>query len=267
MKLKIDESDGIEFDDTGAGQPVVLLHAFPLSRAMWRSQVAAFSAQYRLIVPDLRGFGSSSGFSGAPSIEQMADDVAQLLASLKLDEPVVVCGLSMGGYVALAFARKYADRLRALVLADTRAEGDSAEARAGRDQLIAFTESHAASDVIDKLLPKLLSPAALASQPEVVSAVRGDGSAQSTGAIAGALRALRDCPDSTPSLAGIRVPTLVLVGSEDALTPPALSHALAAAIPGAKLETIAGAGHLSHLEQPDAFNAALRGFLRSLDPR
>ena len=129
MKDLVSGDGTISFDDVGEGPPVVLLHAFPLARAMWRPQVEALSPAYRLLVPDLRGFGGSSPLSAAPSIETMADDVAALLDALKIAEPVVLGGLSMGGYVALAFARRHAQRLRGLVLADTRAEADSPEAQ------------------------------------------------------------------------------------------------------------------------------------------
>src|SRR5439155_13636424 len=124
----------VGYDDAGRGKPVVLLHAFPLARSMWRPQVEALRGEFRVIVPDLRGFGETGGFTGAPSVERMADDVAALLDALKVGEPVALGGLSMGGYVALAFARRHPGRLRALVLADTRAEADTADARANRDK-------------------------------------------------------------------------------------------------------------------------------------
>jgi pimeloyl-ACP methyl ester carboxylesterase len=258
-------SDGTTtFDDAGAGPPVVLLHAFPLSRAMWRPQVEALRDAYRVIAPDLRGFGGSAGFVGTPSVEQMADDVAALLTDLQVRAPVVLGGLSMGGYVALAFARRHPDRLRALILADTRAEADDAEGRANREKTIAFARDNPARAVIDQMLPRLVSPETAARRPEVLEEVRTIASAQAGAGIVAALQALRDRPDASPSLGAITVPTLVLVGADDALTPPARAEALAAAIRGARLVTIPGAGHLSNLEQPEHFNAALRSFLQAL---
>ena len=231
--------------------PVVLLHAFPLSSAMWRPQAEDLSNEYRIITPDLPGFGSNP--ATATSIELMADDVAGLI-----HEPVVLGGLSMGGYVALAFARKYPAKLRALILADTKAEADDATGKANRDQLITFAESHTARDVIDTLMPKMVSSPAAAEQ------VRALAAAQSTAGIANALRALRDRPDSSDMLQTIRVPTLVIVGSEDQLTPLPVARSLAGRIAGAKLEVIPGAGHISNLENPTAFNESLRKFLRLL---
>jgi pimeloyl-ACP methyl ester carboxylesterase len=264
MKNQVSADGTISFDDVGAGPPVVLLHAFPLARAMWRPQVEALQDAYRVIAPDLRGFGGSAGFTGTPSVGRMADDVAALLADLRVQGPVALGGLSMGGYVALAFARRHPGRLRALILADTKAEADDAEGRANRDRMIAFAREHPARAVIDQLLPRLVSPETAARRPEVVEEVRAIASEQAGAAIVAALEALRDRPDASPYLGAITVPTLVLVGSDDTLTPPARAQALAAAIGGARLVTIPGAGHLSNLEQPERFNAAVRAFLRAL---
>jgi pimeloyl-ACP methyl ester carboxylesterase len=264
MNIAISPDVTLDCDDAGAGRPVVLLHAFPFSRAMWRPQVAALRDICRVIAPDLRGFGGTSPFLAAPSVEAMADDVAALLDALKIGEPVVVGGLSMGGYVALAFARRHARRLRGLVLADTRAEADGAEARANRDKMIALARDHGAADVVEQLLPKLLAERTRTQNPAVVEEVRRIAAAQRPEAIIAALQAMRDRPDATPGLAAVTVPTLVLVGSEDTPTPPAAARTMADGIRGANLVTIAGAGHLSNLEEPEAFNVALHGFLATL---
>jgi pimeloyl-ACP methyl ester carboxylesterase len=255
---------GMSFDDVGGGPAVVLLHAFPLSRAMWRPQAEALQGDYRVIAPDLRGFGGSRGFTDAPSVETMADDVAALLDELKVAGPVVLGGLSMGGYVALAFARRHPARLRSLVLADTKADPDDAEGRANRDRLIAFAQNNPARAVIDQMLPKLLGAATTAQAPQVVEEVRAIAARQTAAGIVGALKALRDRPDANPGLAAVAVPTLVLVGRDDTLTTPAKSEEMAARIPKARLVVIDGAGHLSNLEQPERFTAALRSFLQSL---
>jgi 3-oxoadipate enol-lactonase len=251
MKAVLSPDAWLEYDEAGSGRPVVLVHA-------------GLRADCRLLLPDLRGFGGSSPAPEPPSVEGMADDVAVWLDALRVDQPVVLGGLSMGGYVALAFARKYPARLHGLILADTRAEADSAEAKANRDKMIALAQSRPARDVIEQMLPKALAPETLSGKPEVVEEVRRIASAQRPEGIVAALRALRDRPDASGSLAAVRAPTLVLVGSEDVLTPPALAEKLAAGIPGARLEKIAGAGHLSNLEQPDAFNTAVRSFLRTV---
>ncbi len=254
----------MHYEDVGQGKPMVLLHGWPLAASMWRPQMTALSQVCRMIVPDLPGFGSTPGFQGTPSLEQMADDVNTLLDEIPIREPIVLAGLSMGGYVALAFARKYAGRLRGLILADTRSEADSPEGKTNRDKMIAFAEQHTAGEVMDQLIPKLLAPATIKDRPEVVAELRQVGAAQSRSGIINGARALRDRPDQTPFLSTIAVPALVLVGCEDALTPRAMSQTLAAGIKGAQLVTIPGAGHMSNLEQPELFNRAIRGFLAAL---
>jgi pimeloyl-ACP methyl ester carboxylesterase len=264
MKIQLSPQFVMEYDDVGQGPAVVLLHAFPFARAMWRPQLTALAADHRVLAPDLRGFGGTGGFDGPPSVDRMADDVAALLDALGVAGPVVVGGLSMGGYVALAFARRFPGRLRGLILADTRAEADSPEARANRDRLIAFAQAHSARDVIEQLLPKLLGDDTRARRPEVVAEVRRMAAAQTSEGIIAALQALRDRPDATPGLSAIRVPALVLVGAEDTLTPPAVAETLAAGIPGARLAVFQGAGHLANLEQPELFTTAVRAFLQQL---
>ena len=264
MKTYIANNAVVEYDDAGHGLPVVLLHAFPLSRALWRPQREALKDTYRVLTPDLRGFGGTSPFDGPPSVERMADDVAALLDALKINVPVVLGGLSMGGYVALAFARRHAGRLRGLILADTKAEADTPEAKANRDKMIAFAGANAPGQVADQMLPKLLGDTTRAERPAVAEEVKALASAQTPAGIIDGLRALRDRPDATPGLGRIAVPTLVVVGGEDTLTPPDVARTLAAGIPGARLVVIEGAGHLANLERPETFNDALRSFLETL---
>lgn len=264
MKQQLASGLVMEYDDAGQGRVVVLLHGFPFDRAMWRPQVEALRDSYRLLVPDLRGFGGTGGAGERPTLEQMADDVAELLDALRITEPVVLGGLSMGGYITLAFARKHAPRLRGLILADTRAEADTDEAKANRDKLIAFARDHSGREVLDQMLPKLLGDATRASRPELAAELRRLAAGQSVRGIIAALQAMRDRPDARPVLPGIAVPALVLVGEQDALTPPAAAATLAAGIPAAKLVTILAAGHMANLEQPEPFNDALRAFLRTL---
>jgi 3-oxoadipate enol-lactonase len=264
MRLQTAADCWIEFDDVGAGPPVVLLHGFPLTRTLWKPQLEELQDQSRIIAPDFRGFGGTSAALAAVSVEQLADDVAALLDALKITQPVVVGGLSMGGYVALAFARRHAARLRGLILADTRAEADSPEARENRDKMIAFAKTHPASDVIEQMMSRLLGSETQMHHPEIAEVVRGIAGKQSSAGIVAALQALRDRPDATGSLSAIRVPTLVVVGAEDILTPPAASEAMVAAIPGSRYAKIAAAGHLSNLEQPEMFNAVVGSFLGTL---
>ena len=251
----------LALDDIGSGLPVVLLHAFPLSREMWQPQRGALADACRLITPDLPGFGDSPLLAGPPTVDGMADAVAETLDSLGITGPVVLGGLSMGGYVAFAFARKYPDRLAGLILADTRAEPDDDAAKANRDKMIGLASTSPASEIIEQMLPKLLAPATPARRPDLVEQVRRMGSAQRPAGIIAALQVLRNRPDSRPTLATIRVPTLVLVGREDVLTPKSMADGIAAGIAGAKLVAIEEAGHLSNLEQPIAFGDAVRKFV------
>jgi pimeloyl-ACP methyl ester carboxylesterase len=253
----------LSYLDEGKGPALVLLHAFPLSRLMWQPQVEVFRQSYRVVAPDLRGFGGSLGFEGPPSVERMADDVALLLDELKLSQ-VVLAGLSMGGYVALAFVRRHAARVRGLVLADTKAEPDDAAARANRDRLIALAAEQPASALVEQLVPKLLGETSRARRLDVADEVRRIAGLQAPAGVIGALKALRDRPDAGPGLAAIGAPTLVVVGVEDVLTPPDVARGLSERIPGARLVAIEAAGHLSNLENSTRFNEALRTFLAVL---
>jgi pimeloyl-ACP methyl ester carboxylesterase len=263
MKANIAARTEIEYDDFGRGLPLILLHAFPLSKAMWRAQVQDLGADHRVLAPDLRGFGGSSPFQGPPSIEIMADNVASLLDALKVSEPIALGGLSMGGYVALAFARRHPQRLRALILADTKAAPDDEQAKANRNNMIDLARRSVA-EVIERLLPKLVSDATRTQRPDVLDEVRKIASAQTPTAIINALEALRDRPDAAPGLADIKVPTLVIVGADDALTPPPVAQVLVERIPRATLFKIDGAGHLSNMEHPSLFTDEVRSFLRGL---
>lgn len=250
----------VAYDDAGSGPLLVLLHAFPLSREMWRPQIDALSKDFRVVAPDLPGFGGSTGFEDKPAVDRMAIAVADLLEELSIKEPVALAGLSMGGYVALSFARRYPTRLRALILADTKAEPDDTTAKANRDKMIAFALEHSAADVMEQMLPKMVSEETRTQRPEILAEIRRIAAVQPIDGIVNALKALRDRPDSRPGLEKIVVPTLVLVGAEDAVTPPALSQFLAEKTDGT-LEVIPGAGHLSNLERPEVFNDAVRRFL------
>lgn len=227
--------------------PAVLIHAFPFSGEMYRADVAALSDRMRVLTPTMRN----------TSIDGMADDVASYLDREGIREPVVVGGISMGGYVSLAFARRHAGRLRGLVLADTRAEPDSPEGRANRDAAIARVQGGDLAGFVDGLLEKLV-------RPEHRAEVRALAMKQAPEAVVDALHALRDRPDARPGLADIRVPTLVLVGDQDALTPPPASEAMKAAIADAELVVIEGAAHLSNIDRPAAFREALATFVGRL---
>jgi 3-oxoadipate enol-lactonase len=254
--------DALAHEDVGRGLPVVLLHAFPFNRSMWEPQIAALFGACRCIVPDLRGFGDSPR-SAPHSVDDHADDVAALLDMLQIEQ-AVIAGLSMGGYVALAFWRKHRGRIRALVLADTRASADTPETAQKRLDLIEGARTEGVDAVIDRQLPGLIGKSTREKQPDLAQRIRSIMARSTVEGIIGGLDAMRTRPDSTPLLAGIDVPALVIVGAEDAITPPKDARAMHEAIPGSRLEVIPEAGHLSNLERPAAFNTALSDFVGSL---
>jgi 3-oxoadipate enol-lactonase len=254
----------VRYEDVGKGLPVVLLHAFPLDRAMWEPQLAPIAAAgFRVLAPDLPEFGETTPGSEVFTIERSADVIADLLEEIGI-EKAVVGGLSMGGYIALAFARRHPDRLIGLILADTKAAPDDADAKANRDRLIADVKAGGASTAAEALLPKLFSPTTRDQKPEVIEQAQSLILRQRGAAIIAALYALRDRPDAVPGLESVSVPTLVLVGEHDAVTPPPVAEQLVGSIRGAELVSIPNAGHLSNLENPEAFNLAVITFLRKL---
>lgn len=253
----------IGYHDHGAGMPLVFLHAFPLNRTMWKPQEEALSRRFRTITIDFRGHGESDAPLWRYSLEQYADDVAGLLDHLGVRQAVLI-GLSMGGYVSFAFYRKYADRVRGLVLADTRAQADSEEARAGRFAMAQTAYRQGAGAVADIMLPKLLGATSARTKPELAVQIRNIIESNDPSGIIVDSMAMADRPDSTPLLPRIACPTLVIVGDEDQPTPPAEARFMAQAIPGAALAVIAGAGHLSNAEQPERFNEVVEKFLEGL---
>jgi 3-oxoadipate enol-lactonase len=244
----------------GAGT-LLLVHGFPLTPDMWQPQLEMAARGWRVIVPELRGFGS--GAEADPptaSIDDYAGDTIDLLDKLHITD-AVVCGLSMGGYIAFAMYRHAAPYFRGLVLADTKSQGDTPEAVAGRKSMQQLVREKGPAAVADALLPKLLSDATRASNAAVVEGLRRQITGNSVEGIAGALQALMTRPDSTPMLSTIRIPTLIVVGDQDAITPPPLSEQMHRDIPGSELVVVNGAGHMSNMEQPASFNAALGRFL------
>ena len=229
--------NGIELAlvDEGSGPAVLLVHAFPLDHRIWDAQIEALAASYRVVAPDLRGFGQSEVTGGRVSMPQFAADLAALLDALGIDTPVVLAGLSMGGYVALAFWQAYAHRLGALVLCDTRAAADPAEVAAGRLTTADRVLAEGAEFLAQSMPPRLLSSRSMAERPEIVEAVRRNILGHDRRGIAAAARGMAMRPDMTASLGRIHCPTLVLVGHEDALSPPGEMRAMAAAIPAAQI--------------------------------
>ncbi len=247
----------------GAGPAILFIHGYPLDRTIWEHQLGGLSG-WRRIAPDLRGMGLSDAPDLGYSMTTYADDLAALLDMLDVDR-VVLCGLSLGGYIAFEFLRRWPDRVRALVLMSTRAEADGLEAKRARDAAAAQARERGAGAIADAMLPKMLAPSTTAGNPALVARVRALMAATPVSGILGALGAMRDRPDSTPLLSSLgNKPTLVLAGAEDQLISSTAASAMAGAIAGARLAIIPGAGHLPTLEAPDATAEALRSFLAGL---
>lgn len=254
----------IAFDDAGSGSPMVLIHAFPLCREMWAPQRLALAKTHRVLTPDVFGFGDSDLPADGWTMDGQADAFAAWLTGIGVTGPVVFGGLSMGGYIAFAFARRHPHLVKGLILADTRADADSAEAKANRDKTIEFVNRNSAAAQIDKMLPNMVSRLTRDHRPEVVVEVRRMGSAQTVPGVVAAVKAIRDRPDSTANLAGFQFPVLVIVGSDDAITPPALAAAMVGELPDATEEVLDSAGHLSNLESPEAFTTAVTRWLTAI---
>ncbi len=257
-------STNLAYDDHGIGQPVLFLHAFPLNRSMWEGEITALlqEERYRLVALDWRGFGESDIPTDVATMELFADDVAALMDSLGMQN-AILCGLSMGGYAAFAFLRKYPQRVKGLVLADTRPGTDTAEGRANRENVARLAETQGSGAIADLQIPRLISDYTRQHHLEVEMRLRQMINAATAQGIAAASRGMAERRDSTDLLATITCPTLVLVGEQDVLTPPDVAKDYATKIPGAQFVVIPGAGHVSNLEQPQAFIQAVGGFLRS----
>jgi 3-oxoadipate enol-lactonase len=253
----------IAYDDQGSGLPLVFLHAFPLNRRMWRDQAEALSSTFRVVTIDLRGHGESDAPLWRYTLDQAAEDIRALLDHLSIRGAVFV-GLSMGGYICFAFHRRYADRMKGLILADTKAQADTPDGRDSRFQMAQVAYRQGPGAIADMMIPRLLAPATVQRRPELVRSVRAMIEGNEVSGIAGDLMAMAERPDSTPLLAGIRCPTQIIVGELDQPTPPADAQLLADRIPGASLAVIPEAAHLSNLEQPDRFNRIVDSFASRL---
>ena len=258
---------GIEmgYDEAGSGTPVVLLHGFPFNRTMWSEQFEALMPRHRVLAPDLRGHGETSVTAEPATMEEMAKDVSALMEKLNISR-AAVCGLSMGGYVALALYRMFPLRARALVLADSRPGADTEEARANREVQADKALQEGMAGIADAMLPKLLSPKTVARNPAVVARVREMILKMKPEGAAAALRGMAQRRDQTTFLSRIISPALILVGREDMITPLPEAELMHREIGGSRLVVIEDAGHVSNLEQPESFNPSLTKFLRELEP-
>ncbi len=247
--------------DAGAGWPVILIHAFPLTADMWRPQLERVAPGWRYLAPDLRGFGGSPAGSVRPGMDDYAADVESVMDTLAI-ETAVVGGLSMGGYITFALHRRAAERFTGILLADTKAEADTPQGREGRRTMSALVRSSGVRAIADRMLPMLLSRSSR-DNADLSSEVCALIETNTAEGIDLAIHALMDRPDSTPDLPRLSVPTLVIVGEDDALTPRADSERIQAAVERSQLVVLPAAGHLSNLEAPEAFSTALADFLTS----
>lgn len=258
------EDVGLAYIDSADGLSMLMIHGFPFNSAMWEPQIEDLASLVRVVAPDLRGHGRSEASSGPYTMAMLADDCAGLLDYLAITRPVVVCGLSMGGYIAFEFFRQYPEMVAGLILVSTRAKPDTAEAKANRDKMAEKAQTEGVEAVAADMLPKLLSPQTYQNDPDVAEFVQEMMESASVEGVVGALAAMRDRPDSTPTLAEIDVPTLIIHGEDDQIVPLNEAKAMQSAIYGARLATIANAGHLPNLEQMDEFNDVITDFLLEL---
>jgi 3-oxoadipate enol-lactonase len=255
VKLQL-KSGTVGYVDQGNGPAVLLIHAFPLHKAMWAAQIHALSSRFRVLAPDVRGFGESMPPSPW-TMEELADDLNEFLDKVNVKDGSVV-GVSMGGYIALALWRKYPERVRQLVVSNGRIRADNDTEKASRNDMIAAIQQSGTSILPDRMLPRLLQPNPA---PDVVRDVRQMIEQTDASAAAYAVMAMRDRMDFASMLHRINRPTMILTGENDVITPANDSRAAADAIMGARFVIIPNSGHLSNLENPEAYNAALLSFL------
>jgi pimeloyl-ACP methyl ester carboxylesterase len=251
-------TSSVRYLEAGSGRAMILLHAFPLSAEQWLPQLARVPPGWRFVAPDLRGFGGvePGPVPGGITMDTYAADVIELMAHLEIPS-AVIAGLSMGGYVAFPMARRAPARVAGLVLADTRAAADTADGRAARDRMLAIVARDGPTGVAREMLPKLLGETTRRDQPDLVDAVQRLIEHNAPDGIAAAVRAMKDRPDSTPMLSSFTCPVTVICGEEDVITTAAESETMHRAIAGSRFVRIPAAGHLSNLENPTAFTAAL----------
>lgn len=264
MQIHINDFS-MNYEDRGHGTGLLLIHGFPLNKSMWNSQVEDLSDIARVVAPDLRGHGESEAVEGIYSMDLLADDCASLLDQIGLKERVVVCGLSMGGYVTLAFYRRHPQRTRGLILAATRAQADSPEAKTNREKAAAKAKEQGSGAIAADLLPKILAPQTYTARPELVDQVKKMMEETSVEGIVGASLGMKERPDSQTTLEDIEVPTLILHGTDDQIISPEEARQMNVAIPDSQLQILPGTGHLLNMEKADLFNQAIRGFLNSLN--
>lgn len=255
----------IAFEEFGNGQPLILLHAFPLSRRMWSRQIEALTAKnYRVILPDLRGFGENSSFADINAMEDMANDISQLFETIKI-EKAIIGGLSMGGYVLFNFYRLCPQKVSALIFCDTNCAADAEDKREIRFDLIEKLESQGSQALINEMLPNLISQHTKENQPQLVLEIEEMFRAAQPSAAIAALRGMAERQDHCDILSEIKVPVLLIFGEDDKVTNLEIAQKMHDSIPNSSLKILRNAGHYSNLEQPLQFNSAMIEFLEAIE--
>ncbi|HJV35515.1 alpha/beta hydrolase [Geomonas sp.] len=263
MKVNVNDME-LAYDDSGAGEPVILIHGFPLNRQMWQPQVTAIaSAGYRIITPDLRGFGGSETPSAPYSLDLFADDIVALMDTLNLEQ-AVVGGMSMGGYILLNMLERYPDRVRAACFIATKSSADDEAGRQRRTAMANEAERLGANPIIKIFAELLFAPDTIHSHPELIARVTSWMRDTNPKALAGGLLAMRDRKDYTPLLPAFKQPSLVIAGAEDRAASPNAVELFTLGLADCRSVVIEKAGHMVNMEQPAAFNAALIEFLQGV---
>jgi len=257
------EIDGLKLAafESGSGPTVLFVHGYPLNHAMWREQIEALSG-FRMVAVDLRGFGASEASLGATPMSRFAADLHETLDALKISEPIVYVGLSMGGYVAWPFMEQRPGRVRRLVLADTRVIADDEKGAQARRETAQNVLDRGVEVVEESMIEKLFSPTTRKENAAVVEAARAMIRQARPAGVAGALLGMADRPDVSDRLSSLSIPTLVIAGADDAISSPTEMEGFARAIPDSEFVRVERAGHMTPMENPEQFNAALTRFLK-----
>jgi 3-oxoadipate enol-lactonase len=263
MRVKLRDFT-MEYEERGSGVPLILVHGYPLNRRMWEPQLDALSEIARVVTPNLRGHGGSEPVPGINTMDEMAKDIKELVESLNIEEPVILGGLSMGGYISFAFYRNYPELVKGMILAATRATADSIDTKVSREEAAAIAQERGSEAITEMQLPKMLAPTTPKTNPDIVELARDIMLDTPVQAIVGDLRGMIRRPDSTPTLKDIQCPVLILHGADDQLIPIEEINRMQEEIRNAQLKIISEAGHLLNLEQPEKFNQAVREFISSL---
>jgi 3-oxoadipate enol-lactonase len=249
-------------EDRGEGRVVLLVHGFPLDHSMWRRQIESLSQRFRVIAPDLAGFGESAPVEKF-TMASLADDCAALLDKLEISERICYCGLSMGGYIGWEFWARHGDRLGALIACDTRAGADSAEAAEGRRKTAEKVRAEGSAPVVEAMLPKLFGPNAAKTIEADFEATREVMARTRPQTIIAALLAMAERRDFTDQLPQIQQPALIVCGEHDVISPVKEMREICSRLPSARFVQIDGAGHMSPLEAPLSFNVHVNEFLEA----